>query len=314
MGSNNLATTWKHPKLTDKLVLHEYYFLDDYSDRDFDTWYQLSGLLSMLCYLVASLRYYGLFRRLIVQVISNADHFLFRWIRNFLFAFLLMLVIRVLFFLLSVFIVFDYWATWWYYFSFAIIFYYIAITGYANSIESRVAFTPNLVSYKPVLLPDKRPAGEATAPEHPVTQPVSDEGLTEVIDLNGAGAAPVESLSADQLLLKEKITALLAAEKIYEDPELSLAAVARKLGSNVSLVSKVINQGFGMNFNDLVNQHRVTAVLELFSLGEHRRQTLLAIAFEVGFNSKATFNRAFKKVTGRTPKDYLGSAAGAVYP
>jgi AraC-like DNA-binding protein len=71
------------------------------------------------------------------------------------------------------------------------------------------------------------------------------------------------------------------------------------------VISKMVNQGFGMNFNDFVNDYRVKAVIEQFKKGIHQRQTLLAICFDCGFNSKTTFNRCFKKQTGMSPKTFL---------
>ncbi|UFH57776.1 AraC family transcriptional regulator [Spirosoma sp. KNUC1025] len=70
-------------------------------------------------------------------------------------------------------------------------------------------------------------------------------------------------------------------------------------------VSQIINQGFGMNFNDFVNLYRIKAVIAQIQSGNHTMYTLLGIAYECGFNSKSTFNRAFKKRTGLAPRDYL---------
>ena len=65
--------------VTDKLILKKYYFLADGSDRDFDPWYQYCGFTSMLFYFLISMRYYGLFKKLMKQVISYADTVLFKW-------------------------------------------------------------------------------------------------------------------------------------------------------------------------------------------------------------------------------------------
>jgi AraC-like DNA-binding protein len=81
--------------------------------------------------------------------------------------------------------------------------------------------------------------------------------------------------------------------------------MARKLDTNVSVLSRAINQCFKQNFNDFINQRRIEAVKEKLKAGELQRQTLLGIAFDCGFNSKATFNRAFKKMTGVSPKEWL---------
>ncbi len=45
--------------------------------------------------------------------------------------------------------------------------------------------------------------------------------------------------------------------------------------------------------------------MALLKAGEQKNQTLLGIAFDCGFNSKATFNRAFKKQTGLSPKEWI---------
>jgi AraC-like DNA-binding protein len=281
--------------ITDKLVLKEYYFLASGADPDFDTWYQLAGLASMLFYFFLSLRYYTIYCKLIQQVISYADHVMFRWIHNFLFAFLLMLIVRTGFYIGDLFIEGNYWQTWWYFLVFAIIFYYIAITGYTNSIETKIAFKPYLLERKPVLL---------------LTRDLQEQEFittdVEIIDIE----ITKEKTSPDDEQInewKEKIMKIILAERLYEDPELSLTQLAKKLESNPSFISKMVNRGFGLNFNDFINQFRVKAVKQMLESGEHKKQTLLAIAFECGFNSKATFNRAFRKETGASPKEFINS-------
>jgi AraC-like DNA-binding protein len=77
------------------------------------------------------------------------------------------------------------------------------------------------------------------------------------------------------------------------------------LKTNASVLSKMINQGFNLNFNDFINYYRIEAVKEKIKNGEQKTQTLLGIAYDCGFNSKATFNRAFKKATNQSPKDWI---------
>lgn len=74
---------------------------------------------------------------------------------------------------------------------------------------------------------------------------------------------------------------------------------------NTSILSKAINQGFGKNFNDFVNEYRISEVKDRLGKSDLDRMTLLGIALDSGFNSKATFNRAFKKYTGMTPNQYV---------
>jgi len=79
---------------------------------------------------------------------------------------------------------------------------------------------------------------------------------------------------------------------LYEDPELSLTQLAKQFQTNASILSKAINQGFEISFNDFINHYRIEAVKEKLQTGEQKTQTLLGIAYDCGFNSKFTFNRA----------------------
>lgn len=281
--------------VTDKLLLHQYYFLASQEDPDFDLWYQLAGFTSMVLYFLVSLRYYNLYRTIIMQAISYAEVVMFRWVKKFLLAFLLMLVLRLLFFiagLLPVFSSLAYAGPWWEYFSFAIIFYYIAITGYSNTIVAKLPFKLHLIGNKKVLLLTK----SNNANDNPVFEEaeiVADNDTREVGDNNL------------QNEWKLKILHLVEQEKAYRDAELSLVQMAKQLKTNPTILSKVINQGFGKNFNDFVNYYRIEAVKEKLQAGEQKTQTLLGIAYDCGFNSKATFNRAFKKATGASPKEWM---------
>ncbi len=281
--------------VTDKLILKKYFFLANGMDPDFDTWYQLTGFASMVLYFILSIRYYSLYKKLIVQVISYADVVMFRWIKNFLLSFLLILIVRLGFNISELIIQQTYISSWWYFLAFAIIFYYIAITGYANSIETKIAFRPNQLGYRFALLLNYQPP----ALQRQVT--TEDAEVIEIESVANNQAIPGEILSE----WKAKLLNLMQVKNMYEDPELSLAQVAKQLQSNPSLISKMVNQGFGLNFNDFVNQFRIDAVKNLLEKGEHKKQTLLGIAFDCGFNSKATFNRAFKKFTGQSPKEWL---------
>lgn len=281
--------------VTDKMILKKYFFLASGTDPDFDNWYQLTGYLSMLTYFILSLRYYQLYKKLIVQLVSYAELVMYRWVRNFLMAFLIMLFVRLIFFILGEFLNLWYGDLWWYFMFFALIFYYIAITGYANSVETKMPFRANLVSYRPILLLEQKGTG---IDESVYTEDASIIDITTDSKENTQQAGLVSQW-------KPRLEKLMQEEKSYRDPEFSLTQLAKALQTNPSLLSMVINKGFGMNFNDWVNHYRLEEIKALFEKGEHKRQTLLSIAFECGFNSKATFNRAFKKATGFTPREWL---------
>ena len=276
--------------VTDKLILHKYYFLADGMDRDFDTWYQHTGFVSMIFYFILSLKYYQKYQQLMQNLVSFADNLLFKWIKTFLIAFLIMQLLQVSFFLLGfLFDLANYVGSWWYFLSFAIVMYYIAITGYSNASVTSIPFQFDSFQNQKVFL----------LPSH-------ENEIIEEIDFETI--KPSEIQSEEILQLKVRIISLFETEKLSQNAELTLTEIAKKLNTNISVISKAINQGFQMNFNDFVNQYRVQEVKKAFEKGEHKKTTLLGIAFDCGFNSKATFNRAFKKNTGFSPKEFLKSA------
>lgn len=100
---------------------------------------------------------------------------------------------------------------------------------------------------------------------------------------------------------KHQIEQFMKEHKPHLEPSLTLKSLALKLKTNPSVLSAAINQNFNKNFNDFINEYRINAFLELIKNKETQHYTLLALAMECGFNSKSTFNRAFKKITGETP-------------
>ncbi len=88
----------------------------------------------------------------------------------------------------------------------------------------------------------------------------------------------------------------------WREPDLSLPALARLLGSNTGRVSRAINLGLGMNFSAFVNGLRAEGVAGV--LRERPEADLLDLAFDMGFASKASFNRAFRARFGMAPSHY----------
>ena len=261
--------------ITDKLILDEFYFYADGRDKDLANWYQTAGVISMTFYLILSLRHYSTYRKLVFEKVSFANSILFQWIKNFIVAFLAIIILRVLLFVLN-----PEWgefgSQFWHYIVFSFVVLYISINGYANSVKTSFLSDVNSESINVFSEVEK---------EKEIVQESTNEKEIEV--------------------WKNKILKLIKNDKIYENPKLTLANLAKKLETNSKTISNVINSGFNMNFNDFINHYRIEAVKEKLNSGEHKTTTLLGIAFDAGFNSKATFNRAFKKSTALSPKDYL---------
>lgn len=97
----------------------------------------------------------------------------------------------------------------------------------------------------------------------------------------------------------------MEAEKPYLNGKLSLKEVAQHLDISVNHLSQVINEQLRKSFFDFINTYRVEEVKRLLNESKHEQLTLLAVAYDSGFNSKSSFNGIFKKVTGITPSQYL---------
>lgn len=273
-------------------VASDYYgnggaFPQFYADIDFDEWYQVTGHASMLFYLIYALRYYNLYRKVIQNIVSFADELTFKYIREFIITCLAIIIVNICFKIgFEIFPEFaDFVGNWWYFMAVGVISYRIAIKGYANE-----NFKSKRVGYG-FVNESKTESTEILAEYAEIEFPQSDS--------NNLGLTESEEKLRDQL---EK---LLITNGYYKNPELTLLDLAKATGSNTALISKVINKGFNQNFNDLVNTLRIDAFKAKVAAGESSKSTLLGLALDCGFNSKATFNRAFKKHTGVTPKDYL---------
>ncbi|HVS94641.1 MAG TPA: ABC transporter permease [Mucilaginibacter sp.] len=96
----------------------------------------------------------------------------------------------------------------------------------------------------------------------------------------------------------------MEANRYYEDPDLTLNALAEKLGLTIHELSRIINTALKKNFSDFINEYRVKAVIAKMQDPAYDRITLLGMALDAGFNSKATFIRVFKHLTGKKPAEY----------
>ncbi|MEQ8304917.1 MAG: AraC family transcriptional regulator [Cyclobacteriaceae bacterium] len=116
------------------------------------------------------------------------------------------------------------------------------------------------------------------------------------------------SFSAEEIeARKEQILQALKEEKLYKDTGLTIAKLANHLGWPINSLSSVINESLQSNYNDLINHYRITAFKAQVLDPESHKYSILGLGQEVGFKSKASFYRAFKKETGITPSDYIKS-------
>lgn len=118
---------------------------------------------------------------------------------------------------------------------------------------------------------------------------VEDESIPETVDEK----------------LQNRIEQLFQDEKIYREEGLTIAKLAEKINEKEYMIRKVINQQMNYkNFNDFLNQYRIKDACHILSDPDQHKKTVLEISYEVGFNSLAPFNRAFKTITEKTPTEF----------
>ncbi len=104
--------------------------------------------------------------------------------------------------------------------------------------------------------------------------------------------------------LSEQLEALMQNQKPYLNDTLELSTLAQILKTHPKNLSQAINENFQRNFFDYVNTYRVQEAQRLLADPSRKDHKIYEIMFEVGFNSRSSFNTAFKKVTGLTAGQY----------
>jgi len=99
----------------------------------------------------------------------------------------------------------------------------------------------------------------------------------------------------------------MRAARPWLDPDLTIEDLARALGVPRHHITQVINGKLGKNFYRYINEYRVDEVKRKVALGEAERLSILGVALDSGFNSKSSFNEAFKGIMGSTPSEYRKS-------
>jgi len=225
---------------------------------------------SLIYYLILTFKSFPEYKQYAAQNLSSLENLDFVWLRNILLALGTGLVLMFVYQIINWVTPLSYKAEWYSYMFLGVLVYYLGIKGYMfqGSNKPALYFTP-----------------EANKTEH--------DQLDE------------PKVFPDLAIHMKELTELLDQQKPYLIADLTLSRLASMMMLNTGLLSKVINLGYHLNFNDFINGYRIREVISRIDQQQHKKVTLLGIAFDSGFNSKATFNRAFKKQTGITPLEYI---------
>lgn len=115
------------------------------------------------------------------------------------------------------------------------------------------------------------------------------------------------ALTAEHLArISEKLNRVMLDKKLYLEPSLSLRDLAKAISTPPNYVSQTLNSQIGETFFDYVNGWRIRDAMPRIS-GSH--EPILSILYDVGFNSRSSFYKAFKRETGMTPRAYRDTHA-----
>jgi AraC-like DNA-binding protein len=230
--------------------------------------------VSLIVYMVLSLRLYRRYLRWLPTERSDTDAMRLDWYKYFLALVVLGVLSALGFYLLGFFVSISYQEDWILRALVAFNICYISFNGYTQP-------QPHKLIFNAEVSPDS--SDMATKKTEKLDKP-----------------DPVEL----QVWCR-KVEEIMKVEKLYLNPELTLSTLSEQLNTHNSLLSNVINAGFQKNFNDFVNAFRVADFQEKVKDPKLSHYTLLALAYECGFNSKSTFNRAVKKATGELPSAFV---------
>jgi AraC-like DNA-binding protein len=264
-------------------------FLYDQSQAGFDQvqngvwmegWYipyfsSLHGLLNyifLILYLAFAIQMYFRYRKNLLKYFSNTYTVELNWLRNFLLVYSFVILFSLIQDFIDMNIMALHWTqSWWVHFISACAMVYLGIYGYFTKLEGLEA-----------VVQESDQSETASFNQSPIPEKYDPQKL---------------------MVLEEK----MVLEKPYLKSDLTLNELARLIGISSEELSILINEGKKMNFNEYINTFRVNTVKEKIKNGEAENLSLLGIAFDAGFNSKATFNRTFKKLTGKSPSDFYKS-------
>lgn len=134
---------------------------------------------------------------------------------------------------------------------------------------------------------------------------VTDTGKKETEKYQRSGL--IESQAEKYL---KRLISSMEIHKLYLDRNLTIHDLSRKTGISRHHITQVLNEKYKRNFFTFINEYRVKDVIERFRDPKFNNYTILAIALDAGFNSKATFNSIFKSQTGLTPSKYREKLTG----
>ncbi len=144
------------------------------------------------------------------------------------------------------------------------------------------------------------PANGAPEPAGSIP-PLATASPTAQAPSGTSGPEVMKTASDDHRRVAAGLDRLMTEKRLWSDPNLNLARLARRLGTPARAVSEAVNRVHGISVSHYVNNHRITEACRLLADTD---MPVTRILFEAGFMTKSNFNREFLRVTGQNPSDW----------
>jgi len=112
--------------------------------------------------------------------------------------------------------------------------------------------------------------------------------------------------------LVDRLKKVMEDEKLWLDPALNLSLLSNHTGIPAKTISAVLNQHLNKSFNEFINAYRIDAIKTRLLSPADKNLTIAGLAYECGFNSQPTFQRAFKSIQGESPSEFLSKNADSI--
>ncbi len=116
-------------------------------------------------------------------------------------------------------------------------------------------------------------------------------------------SSPLDKQLSEDLV--DRIKKVMEEEKLWMDPALNLSMLSTHTGIPAKTISAVLNQHLNKSFNEFINSYRIAAIKSRLLSSTNNNLTIAGLAYECGFNSQPTFQRAFKSIQGESPSEFI---------
>ncbi len=230
--------------------------------------------LQFFIYVTASLLLIRRYKKLAIEKYSDRQRTNLSWLYSTIIFFTFLMLMSALNSLSA-------WTSLAKYYYIAITFILLGMIVFISRVLLKALRTPELFS----LIEENEPA---TVENIPVTAKYAGSGLAH---------------EGKQKVLQQ-VQQYMETQKPFLEPELTIDQLAEMLSLKPKILSQVINELLHQNFFDFVNRFRVEEAKRLLTNPADKKITVLEVLYEVGFNSKSSFNTLFKKYTGLTPSEF----------